>query len=211
MKKLILISTGRCGTKRISEILRSLLVDFEIEVSHQRPLSRLCNVLGNLMYYTGNMEFLKRILFKIQLKTGKGGAVFCDPLTAMCLPKNIVENPDVFLLHVTRNDHEFAQSMFRLTRKRFASMFAHNFIPWWQPSVWPLENLFNPNIIKKYERVSQLKNSYFEGLSVNPNYRKVTMQTCFEDGFLNELIKEVFELEIKVDRSILNIKSNQST
>ena len=90
-------------------------------------------------------------------------------------------------------------------------MFAHNFIPWWQPSVWPLENLFNPNIIKKYERVSQLKNSYFEGLSVNPNYRKVTMQTCFEDGFLNELIKEVFELEIKVDRSILNIKSNQST
>lgn len=212
MKQLILVSNGRCGTKRISEILRLFLSEKNIEVSHQRPFSRLCNVLGNLMYYMGNMDYIKRMLFGIQCKKGEYGTVFCDPLTSMCLPKSIIENPDVHLVHIYRDDREFANSMLRLTRKRWASLLAHNIIPLWQPSLWPLENLFSREIEKKYEKVNRLKNGYFNRLySVNPHYQKVSMQTCFKEGFLNDLIKDVFDIEISADQNILNIKSNQST
>jgi len=212
MKSLILVSTGRCGTKRISEMLTVLLKDKGIEVNHQRPFSRISNVLGNIMFYIGSIDLVKRLLFGIQFKRGKNGNIFTDPLTAMCLPGNIVADHEVHIIHIHRDDKAFAQSMYRLTRSRTASLFAHNFIPFWQPYLWPLENFINPNIRLKYEKMNQLKNKWFEArYKSNPNYRMVEMQTIFKEGFLNDLIKDIFELEINANQEILNIKSNQSS
>jgi flavodoxin len=50
-KILIFVSTGRCGTKRIAEILKEKLPEDKFAVQHQMNISRIANILGNLMYY----------------------------------------------------------------------------------------------------------------------------------------------------------------
>ena len=60
-------------------------------------------------------------------------------------------------------------------------------------------------------RRNQTKNNWFEKrYSVNPNYRKLDMNDCFKDSYLQNLVKEVFELEVQINPEDLKIKSNQS-
>ena len=57
MRKLIFVSTGRCGTKRIYELLSQYLMK-NVSVVHQMNFSRLANVLGTIMVKTnGKFDF----------------------------------------------------------------------------------------------------------------------------------------------------------
>lgn len=210
MKKLLFVSTGRCGTKRVAQILRKYLPE-EFSVVHQMPLSRFANLVGNLSFYLGSSEKIKHQLYhSIISKFSSGKHFICtDPLTAMIIPKAYVESEEVCIVHIERNAAKFAHSFFRLTRRRASSFIAHNFIPFWQIGIWPLENCLNPNIQKKYEKLSELKNKFFkEAYSSNPNFKAAEISQIFSSNFLNDIIYDYFHYEVAIPESELKMKAN---
>jgi len=210
MKKLIFVSTGRCGTKRIAQILRKYLPE-EFAVSHQMSFSRLANFVGNLFFYLGSSEKIKHLLYNYIVSKYCRARHFIssDPLTSMIIPKDYIDSADVCIVHIERNPESFADSFFNLSRQRFNSFFAHNLIPFWQISLWPLENCLNPKIKEKYRKIAELKNKYFtEAYSSNPNYKKVAMENIFSSGFLNDLIQDFFQHAAGIPAQELEIKVN---
>ena len=210
MKKLIFISTGRCGTKRIAQILNKYLPE-EFTVVHQMPFSRLANLVGNMFFCLGSSEKIKHPLYNfITSKYRRAKHFICsDPLTAMIIPKAYVDLEDVCIVHIVRNAETFADSFFNLSRQRFNSFIAHNLIPFWQIGIWPLENWLNPEIKKKYRKIAELKNNYFtEAYSSNPNFKKVEMETIFSSNFLNNLIHDFFHYAADIPAQELKIKAN---
>lgn len=214
MRQLYIVSTGRCGTKRMKEILETVLPADRFAVEHQMPPSRKANVLGNLMYYFGGGENLRERIIGGILDTFAGGRDFVctDPLISMVLPDRLVQDPDVMILHVVREKTSFARSFFQLSRSRARSFIAHNFIPFWQLSVWPLENLFRRHILKKYERVWELKNTWLqERYTQNPNYQRVDMRELFSEHFMEGIIHSHFGLDVVIPPDLLAVRSNQSS
>lgn len=210
MKKLIFVSTGRCGTKRIAQILRKYLPE-EFAVVHQMPLSRLANFLGNIFFYTGPSEKIKQLLYYlVTSKYSRGKHFICsDPLTSMIIPKKDVHSQDVCIVHIEREAQAFAESFFGLSRKRLTSFIAHNFIPFWQIGLWPLENCLNPKVKDKYMKIAEIKNNYFaQAYSSNPNYKKMEMETVFSPDFLNALIHDCFHYKAAIPAQELKIKIN---
>lgn len=213
MKRLFFVSTGRCGTKRIAEILDEHLPDEKFSVVHQMDVSRLSNVLGNIMYYTGSWEWLKKKLYNhIINKYANGKHFICsDPLISMIIPAAIVNDPDTYIVHIIREQQAFSQSFFRFTRKRFLSFFAHNFVPFWQLGVWPLENLLNPYIKRKYQKVWKKKNEWLQTwYQINPNYQKITLEQAFSEDTLSSIIENSLNYQIKIPDNQLIIKTNQT-
>jgi len=212
-KALIFVSPGRCGTKRIAEILKEKLPAEEFAVTHQMNFSRLANIVGNLMYYFGQSEKIKEKLYNLIVSKHINGKHFItsDPLTAMIIPKKWVENENVCIVQITRDPEEFAESFYRFSRKKMKSFIAHNFIPFWQPRVLPLENLLSSIIKKKYEKVRQEKEFFFDTVyEGNPNYIKVDVNKLFDVNFIGKLANLLFYQSIEVKPGELSIKSNQS-
>jgi hypothetical protein len=210
MKKLLFVSTGRCGTKRIAQILDKYLPE-EFTVVHQMPFSRLANLVGNIFFYLGSCEKIKNLFYTFMTSRYTRGKHFVclDPLTAMIIPKDYIDSEDVCIVHVVRNAESFADSFFKLSRQRFNSFVAHNLIPFWQPALWPLENCLNPKIKKKYRKIADLKNKYFaETYSSNPNFKTIEMKTIFSSNFLNNLIDDYFHYNAAIPVHELKIKAN---
>ncbi len=214
MKKLIFISTGRCGTKRIAQILAEKLPRDRYAVAHQMKWSRLANVVGNIIYYFGNWEKLNEFLYGSVISRYECGKSFVstDPLTAMVVPARYASSPDVCLVHILRDEAAFADSMFSLSRSRWKSLIAHNFVPLWQPGIWPVENLLNKNIRKKYEKICAWKNEFFRAkYSHSPNYHCVDMNDLFKTSILQQLTNEWFNEKIEILPADLERKANEST
>jgi hypothetical protein len=210
MKKLIFVSTGRCGTKRIAQILRKYLPE-EFAVVHQMPFSRLANFIGNLLFYMGSPERIKQLLYHlITSRYFRTRHFICsDPLTAMIIPRGDVHSPDVCIVHIRRDPEIFADSFFRLSRQRLASFIAHNFIPLWQIGLWPFENFLSSGIKNKYIKIAKIKSDYFtQTYASNPNYKTVEMETIFAPNYLNDLIYDFFHYAADIPARELKIKAN---
>ena len=210
MKKLIFVSTGRCGTKRIAQILRKYLPE-EFAVVHQMPFSRLANVVGNLFFYFGSSEKINHLLYTfIVSKYCWGKHFICsDPLTSMVIPKGYIDSADVCIVHIEREPEAFADSFFRLSRRRINSFIAHNFIPFWQIGIWPLENCLNSKIKEKYMKLAVRKNKKFaETYSANPNYVRIDMAQIFNSDFLSNIIFKFFKYKVDIPPAELKIIAN---
>lgn len=212
MKKIIFISTGRCGTTRLAEILKEKLPQYTIV--HQMRFSRIANITGNIMMHTGESDLLKKILYSFIIKKYyQEGKFFIstDPLTALIIPRKYYLSKDVCIIHIIRDAKSFAKSFFLFSRSRFKSFIAHNFFPFWQPGIWPLENILNRNILKKYEKVSKIKNNYFSlKYSINPNYQKITMDQLYNTTIIQDLINNLFNENIIISNTDLQRKANES-
>ena len=210
MKKMIFVSTGRCGTTRITQIFKKYLPD-EFSIQHQMPFSRLANIIGNILFYIGQSEEIKYRLYEfITSKYSRRKFFICtDPLTSIVIPKEFINSEDVCIIHIIREPKEFAESFFKFSRGKLKSFIAHNFIPFWQIGVWPLENLLNINIKKKYKKVAELKNEYFvKKYSSNPNFIKIEMDEVFNSNFLKDIIYNYFNQDILISEEDLKIKAN---
>ena len=212
MKKLIFVSAGRCGTARIAQLLREKLSD-KYSVVHQTRYSRLANVIGNVMLYAGESNSIKRLLYEfiVSRYDGRTHFISTDPLTAMIVPDEYITSPEVCIVHIIRDDTSFARSFISFSRSRLKSLIAHNLVPFWQPGIWPLENILNRNIGKKYEEVSRLKNTFFfEKYSANPNYYQVKMGDIFTKPALQNIVNEFFGESISISSGDLSIRANES-
>ncbi len=211
---LIFVSTGRCGTKRLQEILNRHLGARKVCVKHQVGVSRFANVMGHLMFFVGSVEKLKERLFAQAMKTctESDHYISSDPLVSTVIPKTILERPNTHIVHLHRDHEAFAKSMYALTRNRRKSFVAHNLIPLWQPGLWPFENMIRRNrAVKKYKRISEKKNEWFRiKYSRYQNYHSVNMMEVFESGVLENIVMDAFGIRIKIDEIELQKKSNES-
>jgi len=210
MKKLIFVSTGRCGTQRIAQILRKYLPE-EFSVVHQMRFSRAANLIGNLSYYLSLVDKVKNKLYNFIIsKYSKGTHFICsDPLTAMMIPKDFVDSDDVCIVHIVRHPNEFSKSFFKLSRSRLSSFIAHNFIPFWQIGLLPIENICSQNILEKYKKVAEKKYKFFKKTySSNPNYLQIDMNQVFETDILSKIIYDFFKYEVVIPEEELKIRSN---
>jgi hypothetical protein len=209
MKTIIFVSTGRCGTKRLYELLQSKHLD--AVVKHQMPFSRLANVVGHFMFAFKEYEYLKEKLYQFIIARFlyKKSFISTDPLTAMVIPQKIINDPDTMIVHISRAEVEVAQSFFKISRKRVKSLIAHNLIPFWQIGIMPLENLLNRKIIDKYKHVCELKNYFFyKKYSLNPNYKHVTMEDIFYSNALSNILKTFLEENVVFTNQEMYKKSN---
>jgi len=210
MKKMIFVSTGRCGTTRIAQILKEYLPD-DFSVQHQMPFSRIANIVGNIFFYFGQSEKAKKKLYEfiISRYSIRNHFICTDPLTSMIIPKKYINSKDVCIIHITREPKEFARSFFKLSRGKMKSFIAHNFIPFWQIGIWPIENLVNRNIQNKYRKIVEFKKIYFDdNYSSNPNYVKVDMDEIFNSDFLKDNIYNFFNYYVPITKEDLKIKAN---
>ena len=212
MKKIIFVSTGRCGTKRICELLEKALPD-SVAVIHQMEFSRLANILGTIRLSSGgavDFSFGYELLTKRYTKN-KSAFISTDPLSALLLPDKTIRSADTCIIHLDRPSDEFARSMFDLSRTRLPSLIAHNFIPFWQPGIYPFENLLNKNILMKYEAVNKKKNSFFNTrYEINPHYRVVPYLEVFQTRFLENIVRDFLGINIDIPSESLRKRSNES-
>jgi len=211
MKIIIIVSTGRCGTTRITEILSKYLPSSYAAI-HQGEISRLCNVLGTFMMKHGQVEWLKKLLFKSLLPKDLDGFVITDPLISLVIPKEYVLSRKVAILHLTRDGKDFGKSFYRFTRTKKKSFIAHNFIPFWQPEVFLFENMIKgEKMMSKYEQVAQKKNNYFQKIyAQNPFYKKLDMNVAFTTNELENFTNTFLKTSITIPLNEFTQKSNQS-
>lgn len=214
MKKLFFVSTGRCGTLRLYQILREKLAPQKINVVHQMNGSRLANVLSNINYSMPVFNAFKHEIYELIIKRNcfVEGFVSTDPLTAMIIPDEYINDAEeTAIIHIIRNAIDFADSMFRLTRTRPQSWIAHNLIPFWQPELLPLENMLNVNIVKKYERICNIKNDFFqERYGRSANYYQLKMDEVFGTNQIQTIVNKWFDISIDISFSELSLKANIS-
>lgn len=209
---MLIVSTGRCGTVRLTEILQQYLSK-DFTVHHQLPVSRIANVIGNILYYTGNNNVITKWLYRHVLKSKTTPYyINTDPLAAMVIPQTLVEANNVAIIHIYRDKESFARSFFRFSRKRLFSFIAHNFIPFWQIHIFPLQNmLWGSKMIRRYEQVATTKNNWFiENYKSNPHFLSISMADIFSSGRIEAIINNFFGTSIKLDTNSLQIKANTS-
>lgn len=214
VKTLLIVSTGRCGTTRIYELLKSRLPEKEFYVTHQQRGSRWANVMGHILLWLGGGEKIKERLYRrlVLKRAGGRNTVVCDPLLSMIIPKTAVEDASVHFLHVVRDEKGFANSMFSFSRKKLKSFIAHNFIPFWQPGLWPLENLLSPRIRSKYAKISDRKNKFIQShLAQSDNFTQRVMADVFSNGMLERIVNKVFMISISIAKKDLLQRSNLSS
>mgnify|MGYP001555422422 CR=1 FL=1 len=211
LKRIIFVSTGRCGTKRLYEILNNY-VSKDFYVCHQMKFSRITNVLGTLCVMWNSLHFplLYKIIIRVNLRK-EVPFITTDPLSSMLLPNEYIHSASTAIIHLYRSDESFAKSIFQLSRSRRLSFIAHNLIPFWQPLLWPLENLLNKEVLVKYERINRLKNDFFfKRYGRNPHYRQIYYKEIFEKEKLESLINELTGQKINIPDKVLSKKSNES-
>ena len=207
--RIIFVSTGRCGTTRITEILQKYL-PAGCTIVHQTGLSQLANVIGNIQYHFPIGESLGDFIYNKMILEGDN-FISVDPLSSMIVPRSVIKSENTFIIHLMRNSEEFSASMFRLTRKKNKSFIAHNFIPFWQPYLFPLENILSKKIFDKYSRIHKEKNDFFEQrFSSNPHYVKITMEKIFQKNILSSLMSDILDTKIAIPEFELLKKTNQT-
>lgn len=214
-KILIFVSTGRCGTTKIAEMLGRLLGDKDFDVYHQIPGSRFYNILGNILVFLPKKltERVKEWAYSSILKTYSHNKnfVISDPLTAMMIPLAMISNPNVSIVNIERKPESFAKSMFNFTRKKRNSFIAHNFFLFWQPLLWPLENMLSPRILKKYAKIARFKSEFFSSkYSSNENFSKWEFGKIFSSSLIEEKINSFYNLDVKINEETLKGVVNES-
>lgn len=166
------------------------------------------------MYFIGGAEWLKNLLFKRINKTyiRDKNYINTDPLTSLIIPKSVLRRKNTHIIHLYRNNEDFANSFFRFTRLRRFSFIAHNFIPFWQPYLWPLENMISGEKVKlKYEFINEKKNHWFlSNYGGDSNFAQISMEELFTTDRLSNILTHIFNLPVNIDSNDLNQKANQS-
>jgi beta-galactosidase GanA len=161
----------------------------------------------------GFREWLKEKLYSyILIKYAKDKHFICtDPLIAMVIPKKLVNNPNVYIVHIKREANSFAQSFYKFSRMHWQSFVAHNFVPLWQIGIWPLENIFNKKIKKKYIKINKIKNKWFNNyFKEYLNYKYISFEEIFHSDNIKNIINKYFLVNISISKSQLEHKSNNT-
>lgn len=162
-----LLSTGRTGTKKLAEYVQKHCHS-RVAVDHQVGISPVVNMLANMRYAGIPVDPLISAAIRrmIAARASCDCYINCDPLLSFCLPWVDLADFDVRFVHIVRTDEDFARSMINWQFSRPKSFIAHNLLPFWQPGLWPLQNLLRgfdkAYLMRTYKAIWRTKNDFFE-------------------------------------------------
>jgi hypothetical protein len=180
-KHFYILSTGRCGTTFLSELITAN--DPSVKNIHQMADSKWINMRANLAL--ANKTISGRFLASISRKFNDlRPPSSADPLRsvayALYLKKLLEENPglhdEVIIIHLVRDPRDFISSFMNWKNRKLSGKIAHHLTPFWMPE---------PGIIKKlsmskfehfcwiWERKNRL---FFKDLSQYPGYHLFKME-----------------------------------
>jgi len=164
---LIILSTGRTGTKYLSNILS---VQFHIDIQHQGQYSRIINILGNLGLCFAFEALSKAVISYIMNITDRMNKSTADPL--LSVPHTLIKSSNLEIsklkiLHILRDPRDFVTSFMNWRRQKLRRMFLHHCVPLWQPNPWFTGSVNFKTYIKmsKFEHfcwIWAFKNNLFE-------------------------------------------------
>lgn len=218
-KIVFFLTTGRAGTKKIANYLKEFCPP-QVTVDHQTPEARFINVLANMHYhgFPANKIINRKIQDILVKQKDTEYYINCDPLLSFGLSCVDFTGFNVSFIHIERKAEDFARSMINWQFTKTKSFIAHNFIPFWQPDIWPFEHLlhlFNKTYLKhKYCKVWETKNGAFEmEFQDKYPYLKIRFEELFDlqkGGRAFGRIIDFIGLEIQLHPDIFFKKENAS-
>ncbi|WP_320045058.1 sulfotransferase domain-containing protein [uncultured Desulfobacter sp.] len=164
---LIVLSTGRTGTKFLSQLFTAIGLG---HISHQGKFSRTANIVGNLGLCPGFQEWSKILLKNMLTRVDRIGPT-ADPLLSIAHILLLDQNKKSSrpkILHVVRDPRNFVTSFMNWRKQRLRRMVLHHLIPFWQPNPCNMENsggfgsYFNMSKFEHFCWIWTFKNSLFE-------------------------------------------------
>ena len=176
-RSVLIISTGRTGTKFIANLLNRHLSD--ACVYHASPYTPMINILCNAHlagYLPRNaVEYTWGIFKKKELSTCHKG-IYIDSNNHLYALPLISPNlyPGLKVIHIIRDPRSYVPSHINWMKHRPKSYFAHHFVPFWQP---------NGFLMGEFTAKNWLKASTFE-------------RFCWIWDYKNAVIKKIQDTDI---------------
>lgn len=210
---IIILSTGRTGTKFVSNLFKNSCPD--LEVRHQQAESRYLNVLGNIAssprFVNNFSSFLKKIEQNDQL-------LILDPLQSMyyySILRSGNYDQSIKIIHLIRDPRDFVTSFMNWKRISLKRSFLHHVFPLWQPNPWISGNAS----ITEWTRMSKFehfcwvwyhKNQLFADLKSSHDYLLVKFEDLIdpEKGLdtIHELLQHIGSKSIVERNSIMQYR-----
>lgn len=190
-KVVLLISTGRTGTKSLAELFDNYFE--KVESYHQPRFSRVINVLSN-MYVSGVLPepiFEKTTNFIKKNKIlNSDKEYYVEANTMNYVASKILKEikKEVYIIHIIRDPRDFVRSYINWKYMRFKSHVANSIIPFWHPSgyFYGDYSLLDWLTLDEFEKMCwfwKVENNIMLDLYQDEDYFK---SLKFEDIFLSE-------------------------
>jgi len=188
-ENLIVLSTGRTGTKYLSQMFYALE---RKDISHQGQFSRTMNIIGNIGLCVLFESLSKKLLLYLLKKTDRMKST-ADPLLSIphiLLVDKYNQNNKSKILHVVRDPRDFVTSFMNWKRQKLRRMFLHHCVPFWQPNPLcagdvSLKTYFQMSKFEHFCWIWAFKNNLFEKRSLGycSEYLRIKMEdlTDFKD------------------------------
>jgi hypothetical protein len=215
-KNIYILSSGRSGSNFLYEFLKEHYHHFNI--NHQKPFSRLLNILSNIPIHEGlKYKFIKYVFKYIRKEEYPQSTI--DPLISMSLVYYINNNKnlssDCKIVLLVREPRSFVASFMNWKSSNLKKKILHHIIPFWQP-VGYFHNIgfFKWMKMKKYEKFAWVwayKNRFFLKYAGNKNFKIFKIEeTTSDPNKMYELISFIGLKKIDFDKEKLEIKKNKS-
>jgi len=191
-QSLLILSTGRTGTKYLAKILQTIIPDADVyhEAGEQ---SRLINIfshayLAGLISEKPSLQAWQHAVLPNLRRAQADRSFYVDANNHIY--QIAVNNPDLYpnlkVIHIVRDPREYIRSHINWTRTRLKSFIANHLIPFWQPTGYMLGNIplgkwMTMTQLEKFAWIWNYKNLYIKQLEISPTpYLRIN----FEDLFL---------------------------
>jgi hypothetical protein len=170
-KPIYILSSGRSGSTFITSLFNQIAPDLQID--HQKPGSRIINVISNLPFDSGAILWK---LFKLSKRRDRLPFSTADPLLSLALYRFL--NSDKInckVIQLVRNPSDFVNSFMSWKNQSIRKKILHHVVPFWNPipffedSKIDLKYWFNMTKYEKFCWIWKYKNSAFYSLRLNKN------------------------------------------
>lgn len=208
----IFLSTGRTGTKYLTELLGQLPQKCEVE--HQRRGSRRVNIQGNLISHYPSLMRVPGFKANIEIISNK---LILDPLQSMVYYEHFRQNgidPGIKIIHVVRDPRDFVSSFMNWKLISFKRTMLHHVVPLWQPNPWLAGEMSFSRwlLLSKFEHfcwIWSYKNKLFSEFSESPDYLLVKFEDLIKPDSNNATWPQLCQF-IGLSNNDINAVSSQS-
>lgn len=193
-QSLLILSTGRTGTKFLAKTLQKILP--QALVFHEGgERSRLINIFSHAQLLDFVPDFLPRFLWRKAIlpalqQAQEKASLYIDANNHLYIfgIRNRDLYPSLKIIHIVRDPRDYIRSHINWSRSRVKSFIANYLTPFWQPSGYLMGDLsmwewFKLNRLEKYAWIWMFKNRYIQQLeSSDTPYLRVR----FEDLFFSQ-------------------------
>ncbi len=221
-QSILILSTGRTGTKFLAKTLQILLP--QAAVFHEGgEKSRLVNILSHAQLVGIIPEKLPFYAWKMAILPGLRQAqekksIYIDANNHLYV--FAIMNKDLYpslkIIHIVRDPRDYIRSHINWSRSRLKSFIANYLTPFWQPSGFlmgdmSLSNWRDLSRLEKYAWIWVFKNRYIQQLeTVNTPYLRVRFEDLFHSNDPGSVLNTMLSfIDVKIEGD-LNLYFNKT-